>query len=312
MPTAKQIAPQVGYLPVAIVNAYLVGEPGGKTPWALVDTGIPHRFEWIKSACDARFGPDSRPEAIVLTHGHFDHSGSALALASYWNVPVYVHPLEMPYVTGKSAYAPQDPTVGGAIAFASRFFPHTAADDLSEWVRPLPEDGSVPGMPGWRWLHTPGHAPGHVSFFREADRCLIAGDAVLTTNLDSWFDFVTKKPELARPPTPLTPDWTAARRSMERLAELHPFMVASGHGIPLSGTDIAGNLRALADDFIAPLHGRYVAEPATADETGIVSVPPPAPDPLPKKAAAFGLAALAGTGLYVAAKGRRSKSSDGG
>jgi glyoxylase-like metal-dependent hydrolase (beta-lactamase superfamily II) len=307
VPTAKHIAPQVGYLPVAIVNAYLVGEPDA---WALVDTGIPHRFEWIKAACENRFGENARPEAILLTHGHFDHGGSALALASYWNVPIYVHPLEMPYVTGKSEYAPQDPTVGGAIAFASRFFPHTAADDLSNFVRPLPEDGSVPGLPGWTWHHTPGHTPGHVSFFREADRCLIAGDAFLTTDLDSWLDFLTKKPELARAPSPLTPDWTAARRSIEFLASLRPYTVACGHGIPMSGPHVAGALQAFAEDFVAPLHGRYVPEPAVANENGIVSVPPPVPDSLPKVAAGVGVAALLGAGIYAAAAGRRKNRKD--
>jgi glyoxylase-like metal-dependent hydrolase (beta-lactamase superfamily II) len=106
MPSAKQIAPQVGYLPAAISNVYLVGEPGGRAPWALVDTAIVGKFGWIKEACEARFGT-SAPEAIVLTHGHFDHSGSALALATYWDVPVYVHPLDLPYVTGKMAFPPR-------------------------------------------------------------------------------------------------------------------------------------------------------------------------------------------------------------
>ena len=303
MPSAKHIAPQVGYLPVAIVNAYLVGEPGA---WALVDTGIPNRFEWIKAACENRFGKNARPEAILLTHGHFDHGGSALALAAYWDVPVYVHPLEMPYVTRKSEYAPPDPTVGGAIAFASRLFPHTAADDLSDFVRPLPDDNRVPGLPGWTWHHTPGHTAGHVSFFREADRCLIAGDAFLTTNLDSWLDFLTKKPELARAPSPLTPDWTAARHSIELLASLRPFTVACGHGIPMSGPEVADALQAFAEDFSSPLHGRYVPEPAVANENGLVFVPPPAPDPLPKVAAGVGLAALVGAGIYAAA-GRRKR-----
>lgn len=307
MPNAKHIAPQVGYLPVAFVNAYLVGEPSA---WALVDTGIPNRFEWIKAACENRFGRNARPEAIVLTHAHFDHSGSALALASYWDVPVYVHPLEMPYATGKSEYAPPDPTVGGAIAFASRFFPHTAADNLSDFVRPLPDDNSVPGLPAWTWHHTPGHSAGHVSFFREADRCLIAGDAFLTTNLDSWFDFLTKKPELARAPSPLTPDWPAARRSIELLAGLRPYTIACGHGIPMSGPQVAGALQTFVEDFSAPLHGRYVPEPATANENGLVFVPPPVPDPLPKVAAGVGLAALVGAGIYATAGRRKNRGND--
>jgi hypothetical protein len=36
-------------------------------------------------------------------------------------------------------------------------------------------------MPGWRWMHTPGHTEGHVCLFRNSDRTLIAGDAFTTT-----------------------------------------------------------------------------------------------------------------------------------
>ena len=56
-------------------------------------------------------GAGAPPEAIVLTHGHFDHAGSALQLAEYWDVPIYAHRLEMPYLTGKADYPPPDPTI---------------------------------------------------------------------------------------------------------------------------------------------------------------------------------------------------------
>ena len=71
-----------------------------------------------------RFGHDSRPEAIFLTHGHFDHAGNASALSDLWGVPIYAHPMELPYLTGRSDYPPPDPTVGGAIAMMSRVLPH--------------------------------------------------------------------------------------------------------------------------------------------------------------------------------------------
>lgn len=59
--------------------------------------------------------------------------------------------------------------------------------DVSRWLQRLPEDGSVPQMPGWRWIHTPGHTPGHISFWRERDRTIIAGDAFITTNQESAY-----------------------------------------------------------------------------------------------------------------------------
>lgn len=48
--------------------------------------------------------------AILLTHGHLDHAGSCPELAEAWNVNVYAHRLELPYLTGKSTHPPLDVT----------------------------------------------------------------------------------------------------------------------------------------------------------------------------------------------------------
>ena len=143
--TIRRIAPDVGWLPVSFANVYFIGRPGAR--WVVVDAGLPGRAAEIIEATEARFGAGSRPEAILLTHGHMDHIGSARALAEHWNVPIYAHPLEMPYLTGRSPYPPSDPTVGGAIAFLSRFW-RAAPRDLSPHLRELP-NGKVPGATGW-------------------------------------------------------------------------------------------------------------------------------------------------------------------
>lgn len=281
--------PGVARVPIAFVNAYLVGEPGG--PWALVDTGLPWTAALVREAAEERFGPGARPEAVVLTHGHFDHAGNALELAEAWDVPIVAHPLELPYLTGRSDYAPQDPTIPGAISFLSRFFP-TSGYRFGGRVRALPEDGSVPGLDGWRWLHTPGHTAGHVSLFREADRLLLAGDAVATMDLDSWAAQVVKRRELNRPPAPFTSDWAAARASVRALADLEPTRIAAGHGLPIEDA-AALRLRAYAGSVEVPTEHRYGRAPAVADESGIVSLPPPVADPLPLRlAAGLGAAAL--------------------
>jgi glyoxylase-like metal-dependent hydrolase (beta-lactamase superfamily II) len=121
--------------------------------------------------------------------------------------------------------------------------------DVSNRLKPLPANGSVPGMPGWKWLHTPGHTRGHVSFFREADRTLIVGDAFCTTAQGSFSAIATQKPELHGPPAYYTSDWDAAKRSVELLAALRPQTVAPGHGRPMSGPEVAESLAVLAKDF---------------------------------------------------------------
>ena len=107
MAPGNEIAPGVGWLQLPIVNVYFAGRPGGG-PWVLVDTGLPGSGAPIRRAAEALFG-DRPPEAIVLTHGHFDHRGAAAELAGSWDVPIYAHRLELPYLTGRSDYPPPGP-----------------------------------------------------------------------------------------------------------------------------------------------------------------------------------------------------------
>ncbi|GAB4462334.1 MAG: MBL fold metallo-hydrolase [Armatimonadaceae bacterium] len=281
-------------LPFFEANVYFVGAPG--QPWAIVDTATEGRFAAIRDAAEARYGKESRPEAIYLTHGHPDHVGSALALATYWDVPVFVHRMELPYVTGKADYPPPDPTVGGAFSIVARFFT-LERTDLGAFVRPLPP-GALPGMAGWQAVETPGHSPGHVSFFREADRALLAGDACATVDMDLWDALVLKKPGLARPPSPFTPDWVNARKSLKRLAALRPTVLACGHGEPLSFPELPDALQGFAEQFIIPLKGRYVSDPAQFDENGVTYLPPQPRAGFPLKAVALSAAALIVLGIY--------------
>ena len=277
-----RIAPDVGWLPISFANVYFIGRPGGK--WIVVDSGLPGRAREIMEAAEARFGAGSRPEAIVLTHGHTDHVGSALALAKGWDVSVYAHRLEMPYLTGKSPYPPADPTVGGAIAFLSRFLPKPS-HDLSEHLRQL-QPGQVPGAPDWKWIATPGHSPGHISLFRPSDRVLLAGDALATMNMDSWSGLFTGRQRLARAGTPFTMDWEATRSSLHELATLRPNVIGCGHGIPMYDAELSERLEVFAQRFRAPRHGRYVQRPARTNENGVVDLPPAPFDPVPLATAA--------------------------
>ncbi len=207
--TPREIAPGVHYLEVGRgllrSNVYFVRSG---TSWALIDAASAGCGRSIQEAAKSLFGQDSPPAAILLTHDHPDHAGSARELARLWDRPVWVHPDEMPMV------------LGGVPVF------HTYANPLDRWIilpwlRVLGSERTesmlaqsslkdvacafdprirLPGLPEWEAVPTPGHTPGHVAFFRRSDRVLITGDALVTLDLNSWRGLLLNRQEVAGPP----------------------------------------------------------------------------------------------------------------
>ncbi|SDK07967.1 MBL fold metallo-hydrolase [Sediminibacillus albus] len=255
----KEILTDIYCFPIQVVNVFFIGRPGEK--WVLVDAGMPRSADKIIKAAEERFGKEAKPEAIILTHGHFDHVGAIVELLDKWNVPVYAHEEELPFLTGDQSYPEPDSSVdGGLVAKMSPMFPNHGIN-IKEYIHPLPNDHTVPGMKGWEWVHTPGHTKGHVSLFREEDRSLIVGDAFVTVKQESLYNVMTQKQEISGPPKYLTTDWKAAQASVNKLNELGPLLAATGHGIPMSGDFLARELQKLTDNFetiAVPEKSRYV------------------------------------------------------
>ena len=254
---AREIAPDVyclGPKGRTQTDVYFVGSGSS---WALIDAGWAKDGPSIKQAAEAVFGADTPPAAILLTHVHPDHDGSALELARVWDCSVYVHPDELPIANGDFAtitkYAgPLDHLVVLPLMRAMgrrRREAILARSSLKDVARAFDPSATVPGLPGWECIPTPGHTPGHVSFFRASDRVLITGDAVVTMRLNSLAGLLLQRQGLSGPPRYTSWNWRTAKASAATLARLGPLVLAGGHGTPRTGVETAGALRAFAEHF---------------------------------------------------------------
>jgi glyoxylase-like metal-dependent hydrolase (beta-lactamase superfamily II) len=189
---------QLDGLPPSTINVYLVGD-------VLVDAGTQVARRRILRELRGR-----ELSAHVVTHAHPDHFGSSHAICERLELPLWTGGLDADAVEAGRPVSP--PTRIGELMGRSTLPGHPVARRLRE--------GDAVGA-GFSVLHTPGHTPGHIALWREADRTLIAGDV--------FFNL----PRLGAPPGFLTYDAGENRESMRRLAELRPALVLFGHGPPL-------------------------------------------------------------------------------
>jgi glyoxylase-like metal-dependent hydrolase (beta-lactamase superfamily II) len=190
---------QLSGTPPNAVNVYLVGE-------LLIDAGTPSARRRIVRQLSGR-----AVDAHLVTHAHADHFGSSHAICERLGLPLWTGERDADAIeTGR--WVPPPTRVGALLSRAPTPPAHPVARRLRE--------GDTVGA-GFSVLDVPGHSPGHIALWREADRTLIAGDV--------FFNL----PRLGPPPRSLTVDPDANRTSMRRLAELRPALVLFGHGPPL-------------------------------------------------------------------------------
>jgi hydroxyacylglutathione hydrolase len=206
----KQLADDVHLLrgwPPNAINVYLVGD-------VLIDAGTRQAERRIMRQIAGR-----TLSAHALTHAHPDHQGSSHALCERLGIPLWCGRGDIPAMeTPGGIYNSQAP--GWLNRMQRRFWtgpPHPVTRALAEGDE----------VAGFTVLESPGHSPGQVAYWREADGVLILGDVLNNVNLR------TGRPGLHEPPAIFTPDPARNRVSARRLAELRPRLTCFGHGPPL-------------------------------------------------------------------------------
>lgn len=205
----EQIATDLSLLPSTpthAFNVYLMGD-------VLVDAGTRHARRRILRALDGHV-----PAAHALTHGHADHQGASAALCGELGLELWCP------AGDADAVERGDLRDRGPVNLVTRAQHRWWAGPAHAVARRLREGDDVGGF---TVLETPGHSPGHVSFWRAHDRTLIAGDALFGRHR------VTGRPGLYEPPGIFTLDPAANRKAIRRLAALEPAVVCFGHGPPL-------------------------------------------------------------------------------
>jgi hydroxyacylglutathione hydrolase len=190
------------------VNVYLAGE-------VLIDAGTSADRRRVLRQLEGR-----TVTAHALTHAHPDHFGSSHAVCEALRIPLWCGERDASVVEGERP-APGRGRIAGLLARMPLPDPHKVERRLREGDE----------VAGFAVLDVPGHSPGHVAYWREADRTLICGDVLFNLSLP------TLRPGLREPYASLTADPARNRESARRLATLGPELVLFGHGPPLRDRD---------------------------------------------------------------------------
>jgi hydroxyacylglutathione hydrolase len=206
----KELAPGVWQLrgfPPNSINVYVIDG-------VLIDAATRHAGRRI-----LRQLQDREIAAHALTHAHPDHQGASHRVCSELGVPYWVGERDIPAAENPDLIGERQPDHP-----VPQFFHRVCTGPGHNVDRPLTEGDRVGSF---EVLDVPGHSAGHVAFWRESDRVLVAGDVLNSANV------FTGIPGLRLPYDFFTPDPETNRRSAKRLGELEPELVLLGHGPPV-------------------------------------------------------------------------------
>jgi glyoxylase-like metal-dependent hydrolase (beta-lactamase superfamily II) len=204
----RELADGVWQLPALvpnIINCYLIQTTEGDV---LIDAATRWATRRILRALGER-----KLVLVALTHVHPDHQGAAAAICRSFNVPLACHEADAPAMEGKQPMQPNN----WIMKVGHRLW----SGPVNPVARILREGDHIGE---WQVIHTPGHTMGHVAFFRESDRVVIAGDVVR----HSFF----REGKFLEPPRMFCVDAEMNRQSIRKLMELRPSLLCFGHGPP--------------------------------------------------------------------------------
>jgi glyoxylase-like metal-dependent hydrolase (beta-lactamase superfamily II) len=209
-----EIIPGVYLINMLASNCYLITDPDGLT---LIDAGIPSSFSQIVDFIGSLGRSVQELKTILLSHADIDHVGAAPALKAESGARIYASQIAAQALAeGHSSRQIEL----GILTPIFRWLEHLNGAMQIEVDELLSAGQMLPILGGLKVLETPGHTPGHLSFYAEKHKLLFAGDSV-STNPD---EILGNKVKLF--------NWNQEQMlaSVRFQAALQPKIVCSGHG----------------------------------------------------------------------------------
>lgn len=208
-----RIAPGIHLLKWPFVNAYLVEDGEGLF---LIDAGAPGAQKGILRYLQYLQRRPDEVKAIAITHYHFDHVGGLAAMKAATGAQVCAGAADVPYIEGR--IPPWQPPLNSITRILGRLLSAFFKAQPCVVDRALQEGDRVGPLVA---VATPGHTPGHISYYWPQRHALFVGDALVAL------------PNLQGPRGDYTMDMAMARASVKHLAELAVEIVCPAHGEPI-------------------------------------------------------------------------------
>lgn len=234
-PGVLEVGSGVHFVEASHTNFVLIEDGGELT---LVDSGYPRDRDLLEASIRRVGREPADISAMLLTHAHVDHLGSAQWLRRTFGVPVHCHASEAPHARGEVEEVISERDIlaniwrPGVLRFTANAVGKgaTRRTPVSEVTTFADEETvDVPGRPVA--VHTPGHTSGHAAFHLADRGVLLSGDALIT--VDVW-DSSRRGPQVIR--APFNHDHARAVGALDRFEDLVAEVVVPGHGRPFRGT----------------------------------------------------------------------------
>jgi glyoxylase-like metal-dependent hydrolase (beta-lactamase superfamily II) len=221
-----KISDSVSVVPGVMANSYIIRDDDGLT---IIDVGMPFSekktLEYL-----AHLGRSAQDvKRILITHADLDHYGCLAPLQTATGARTYASQAEAEAIAKGISSRPVNRNVGRFQAFMIRLMGKYLKAIPCQVNEILTEGQILPVLGGLQVVETPGHSPGHLSYYSPSTGILFCGDSMRTDgrglrgsrSRNNW-------------------NQSMAEESVKKQAALHPQIICPGHGPAVR--DVDGNI----------------------------------------------------------------------